>query len=260
MSETAAPAPAETASGGHQRKLAAILCADVVGFSRLMGEDEGATYDALRRLRRAIDPLIAGQGGRIVSTAGDGLLAEFGSIVDALSCAVEMQRAAGGLNAEMPPERHLKLRIGVNLGDVIVADDNDIYGDGVNIAARLETLARPGGVCLSHTVYEQVKNKLDLEYRPLGRHRVKNIAEPVAVFAIGPAAPSAVAVAFARWRAAISAGLAASLVIAGLGVWLIERPVPREAPAVAAPAGAPRLAGRTSVAVLPFKNLSGDAA
>src|SRR5215472_10995596 len=140
----------EAAFGAHQRKLAAILCADVVGFSRLMGEDETATYDALRRLRRAIDPLIAAKSGRIVSTAGDGFLAEFASIVDALSCAVEMQRRAGESNTGLPPERRLKLRIGVNLGDVIVADDNDIYGDGVNIAARLEALARPGGICLSH--------------------------------------------------------------------------------------------------------------
>jgi class 3 adenylate cyclase/TolB-like protein/Flp pilus assembly protein TadD len=247
----------ETASGPHQRKLAAILCADVVGFSRLMGEDEAATYDALRRLRRAIDPLIAAKSGRIVSSAGDGFLAEFASIVDALSCAVEMQRLAGESNAGLSPQRHLKLRIGVNLGDVIVADDNDIYGDGVNIAARLEALARPGGICLSHSAYEQAKNKLDLPYRALGRHRVKNIAEPVRAYAVGPAAPSPAAIVLARWRGPIITALAAALTISGLGVWLLERP--RVLAPVAAPAIPTRLAGRTSVAVLPFKDLS-DAA
>src|SRR5438067_7099497 len=149
MSEMASPAATDRTSGAHQRKLAAILFADVVGYSRLMGEDETATYDALKRLRGAIDPLIAGHAGRIVSTAGDGLLADFASVVDALSCAVEMQKIARELNAASPPNRHLQLRIGVNLGDVIVADDNDLYGDGVNIAARLQALAAPGGLCLS---------------------------------------------------------------------------------------------------------------
>ena len=247
----------EAASGPHQRKLAAILCADVVGFSRLMGENEAATYDALRRLRRAIDPLITAKSGRIVSTAGDGFLAEFASIVDALSCAVEMQRLAGESNAGLSPERHLKLRIGVNLGDVIVADDNDIYGDGVNIAARLEALAPPGGICLSHSAYEQVKNKLDLPYRSLGRHRVKNIAEPVRVYAVGPGAPSPAAIVPRSWRGPIIAALAVALMIGGAGVWLFERPT-AHAP-VTAPATPTRLADRTSVAVLPFKDLS-DAA
>src|SRR6266436_2619632 len=172
----------------RKRKLAAILHADVVGFSRLMGEDEAGTHQALGELRRAIDPLITTHGGRIVGTAGDSLLADFSSVVDALNCAIEMQRASRGINDAIPPERRLELRIGVNLGDVIV-DGDDIFGDGVNIAARLEALARPGTVCISHTVYEHVKNKLDLEYRPLGSHRVKNIAEPVRAYAVGlPAA------------------------------------------------------------------------
>ena len=133
-----------------------------------MGEDETGTYEALGRLRRAVDPLIAARGGRIVGTAGDSLLADFPSVVDALNCALEMQRAVPALNDTVPPERRLELRIGVNLGDVIV-DGDDIFGDGVNIAARLEALAKPGTVCISHTVYEHVKNKLDLGYRPLGR-------------------------------------------------------------------------------------------
>ena len=150
----------------RKRKLAAILHADVVGFSRLMGKDEAGTHRALGELRRAVDPLITAHGGRIVGTAGDSLLADFSSVVDALNCAVEMQRAARGINDPIPAERRLELRIGVNLGDVIV-DGDDIFGDGVNIAARLEALAQPGTICISHTVYDQVRNKLNLDYRPL---------------------------------------------------------------------------------------------
>ena len=161
--------------------------ADVVGYSRLMGADEAGTHQALGKLRRAVDPLIAAHGGRIVGTAGDSLLADFSSVVDALSCAVEVQRAARALNDPIPPERSLELRVGVNLGDVIV-DGDDIFGDGVNIAARLEALAQPGTVCISQTVYDQVRNKLDLDYRPLGSHRVKNIAEPVRAYAVGVSA------------------------------------------------------------------------
>src|SRR5215469_5392925 len=168
----------------RKRKLAAILHADVAGFSRLMGEDETGTHRTLGELRRAVDPLITTHGGRIVGTAGDSLLADFPSVVDALECAVEMQRASRGINDALPPERRLELRIGVNLGDVIV-DGDDIFGDGVNIAARLEALARPGTVCISQTVYDQVRNKLDFDYRPLGSHRVKNIAEPVRAYAVG---------------------------------------------------------------------------
>ncbi len=265
MSEMASPAATGRAhSGTHQRKLTAILFADVVGYSRLMGEDETATYDALKRLRRTIDPLIAGHAGRIVSTAGDGLLADFGSVVDALSCAVEMQQTARDLNAESPPERNLQLRIGVNLGDVIVADDNDLYGDGINIAARLQALAAPGGICLSHTVYEQVKNKLDLDYRPLGRHRVKNIAEPVRVFAVGAPAAAAARL-LARWRALVAVAVAGIGIAAGLIVVEIDRSSHSSAvgAAVAAPVVAmlavpARMAERTPIAVLPFKNLSPD--
>src|SRR5258705_1805257 len=141
----------------QKRKLAAILHADVVGYSRLMGEDEAGTHQAMGKLRRAVDPLIAAHDGRIVGTAGDSLLADFSSVVDALNCAVEMQRATRAINDPVPPERRLELRIGVNLGDVIV-DGDDIFGDGVNIAARLEALAQPGTVCISQTVYDQVRN------------------------------------------------------------------------------------------------------
>src|SRR4029077_11212719 len=209
----------------QKRKLAAILHADVVGFSRLMGKDEAGTHQALGKLRRAVDPLIAAHGGRIVGTAGDSLLADFSSVVDALSCAVEMQRTAHAVNDPIPPERRLQLRIGVNLGDVIVDGDN-IFGDGVNIAARLEALAKPGTVCISQTVYEHVRNKLDLDYRPLGSHRVKNIAEPVRAYAVGvpAAAPRP-----RRGRRPLVAGAAATaLVAAGLIAWTFYAGAGRE--------------------------------
>jgi class 3 adenylate cyclase len=134
--------------GRQNRKLAAILHADVAGFSRLMGEDEAGTHRALGELRRAVDPLIASRGGRIVGTAGDSLLADFSSVVEALNCAVEIQRAARAINDPIPPERRLELRIGINLGDVIV-DGGEIFGEGVNIAARLQALAQPATVCIS---------------------------------------------------------------------------------------------------------------
>jgi adenylate cyclase len=248
----------------RKRKLAAILHADVVAFSRLMGEDETGTHQALGRLRRAVDPLIAARGGRIVGTAGDSLLADFPSVVDALDCALDMQRASRAINDPIPPERRLELRIGVNLGDVII-DGDDIFGDGVNIAARIEALAKPGSVCISHTVYEQVKNKLDLDYRPLGSHRVKNIAEPVRAYEVGGAATAASRPS-RRWRLVGTVG-AATIVCAGAaalalhsgGVWDLFGPGAARPVEVASLAEPARLAGRPSVAVLPFKNLSGDA-
>src|SRR5580693_2039423 len=205
-------------SPSPRRKLAAILHADVAGFSRLMGENEAGTHQALNKLRFAIDPLIAARGGRIVGTAGDSVLADFSSVVDALSCAVEMQRASRAVNDPIPPERRLELRIGVNLGDVII-DGDDIFGDGVNIAARLEALAQPGTVCISHTVYEHVRNKLDLDYRPLGTHRVKNIAEPVRAYAVdvgtGARRPRR------GRRPLVAAAGAAALATAGLVAWAL---------------------------------------
>src|SRR6516162_6385603 len=254
--------PGETAS--RKRKLAAILHADVAGFSRLMGEDETGTHQALGELRRAVDPLITAHG-RIVGTAGDSVLADFSSVVDALNCAVEMQRASRAINHPIPPERRLELRIGVNLGDVIV-DGDDIFGDGVNIAARLEGLAQPGTVCISQNVYDQVRNKIDLEYRPLGSHRVKNIAEPVRAYAVG------VGTAVPRRRRSrkpilASAGAVAALVVAGLVAWALHSGIGRELIGfgaatkpveVAGLATAAHLAGRPSLAVLPFEYLSGD--
>jgi adenylate cyclase len=261
----AAPQGPEEAPS-RKRKLAAILHADVVAFSRLMGEDETGTHQALGRLRRAVDPLIAARGGRIVGTAGDSLLADFPSVVDALDCALDMQRASRAVNDPMPPERRLELRIGVNLGDVII-DGDDIFGDGVNIAARIEALAKPGSVCISHTVYEQVKNKLDLDYRPLGSHRVKNIADPVRAYEIGGVAAASRPSRRRRWPVTAAAG-GAAIVSAALLVWVVHAGGGRDlfgfgsaarsvdVANLAAPA---RLAGRPSVAVLPFKNLSGEA-
>src|SRR5438270_1583985 len=176
--------PPPGAAASRNRKLAAILHADVVGFSRLMGEDEAGTHRMLGELRHAVDPLISADGGRIVGTAGDSLLADFSSVVDALNCAVEMQRTSRAINDVVPPQRRLELRIGVNLGDVII-DGEDIFGDGVNIAARIEALAQPGTICISQTVYDHVRNKLALNYRALGARRVKNIAEPVRAYAVG---------------------------------------------------------------------------
>ncbi len=249
----------------RKRKLAAILHADVVGFSRLMGENEAGTHQSLGELRRAVDPLIRAHGGRIVGTAGDSLLADFSSVVDAVTCAVEMQSAARAINDSLPPERRLELRIGVNLGDVIV-DGDDIFGDGVNIAARLEALAQPGTVCISQTVYDHVWNKLNLDYRPLGSHRVKNIAEPVRAYAVG--VPAVAGRERKGRRPLIAAAGVAALVLAGLVAWVLyvgagrellslgAPPKPVDVASLAAPA---RLVGRLSVAVLPFKNLSGDA-
>ncbi len=251
-------------SASRKRKLAAILHMDVVGFSRLMGKDEAGTHRALGELRRAVDPLIAAYGGRIVGTAGDSLLADFSSVVDALSCAVEMQRVARAINGPIPPERWLELRIGVNLGDVIV-DGHDIFGDGVNIAARLEALAQPGTVCISQTVYDQVRNKLDLDYRPLGSHRVKNIAEPVRAYAVGAGIATPRPRRMKRLLFAVAA--VAALVVVGLVAWRLDGEAGREllgfgaAPQpveVASLPSAARLAGRPSVAVMPFENLSGD--
>jgi adenylate cyclase len=251
-------------SSSRRRKLAAILHADVVGFSRLMGEDEAGTHQSLGALRRAVDPLIAAYSGRIVGSAGDSLLADFASVVDAVNCAVEMQRAVRTINEPVARERRLELRIGINLGDVII-DGGNIFGDGVNIAARLEALAQPGTVCISQTVYEQISKKLDLDFRSLGSHRVKNIADPIRAYAVGEPAP---AVRPSRvTRARIAAAGAVLFVVTGLIGWaihvgagpaLLERAVTSKQVEVATLATPTRLAGRPSVAVLPFVNLSGD--
>jgi TolB-like protein/class 3 adenylate cyclase len=167
-----------------ERRLAAILAADVAGYSRLMGEDEEGTLAALKAIRRELaDPKIAEHRGRIVKTTGDGLLVEFPSVVDAVRCAVELQREMALRNAEVPETRRIEFRIGINLGDIII-DEHDIYGDGVNVAARLEALAEPGGICVSRVVRDQVRDKVDLSFEDLGEQQVKNIARPVHVYRI----------------------------------------------------------------------------
>jgi class 3 adenylate cyclase/TolB-like protein len=176
-----------------QRRLAAIVAADVAGYSRLMGKDESATLATLKAHRRElIDPKITEYGGRIVKTTGDGLLLEFPSVVDAVRCAVDMQRGMAQRNADVPADRAIAFRIGINVGDIII-DGDDIFGDGVNVAARLETLAEPGGICVSRVVRDQVLDKLSFAFDDLGPQEVKNIVRPVEVFrvALGPDVPSA---------------------------------------------------------------------
>jgi adenylate cyclase len=207
------------------RRLAAILAADVAGYSRLMGADEEGTHEHLQAHRRElIDPKISEHSGRIVKTTGDGILAEFPSVVDAVRCAVELQRAMTDREAGMPEDRRIRFRIGINLGDVIVEDD-DIFGDGVNIAARLEALAEPGGICISRMVRDQVRDKLPYAFEDLGEQAVKNIARPVRVYALRPEALAVT----------LASGVATVLPIAQ-------------------PAIAPRL----SIVVLPFANLGND--
>ena len=173
------------------RRLAAILAADVAGYSRLMGADEEGTLNRLKAHRRQlVDPKIAEHHGRIVKTTGDGMLVEFSSVVDAVRCAVEIQRAMVDGNAETTEDKRITFRIGVNLGDVIV-DGGDIYGDGVNIAARLETLAEPGGLCISRTVRDQIRDKLPYAFDDIGEQEVKNIARPLRVYALSVGAVAA---------------------------------------------------------------------
>ena len=248
---------------GATRRLIAILAADVAGYSRLMGEDEEGTLTRLKAHRRElVDPEIAGCRGRIVKTTGDGLLVEFGSVVDAVRCAAEIQRGMLDRDRDVPEERRIRFRIGVNLGDVIV-DDGDIFGDGVNVAA-LEALAEPGGVCVSHTVRDQIRDKLPYALDDLGEQFVKNIARPVRAYALSPetvvglpAASVSRAATPRRKRVLpmlVSAAAAAVLVIAGVTwtLWPAPRLQTASTPITVQPA--PRL----SIVVLPFSNLSND--
>src|SRR5208283_459016 len=167
-----------------ERRLAAIPAADVAGYSRLMGADEEGTLAALKAIRRELtDPKIDEHRGRIVKTTGDGLLVQFASVVDAVRCAVEIQREMAARNASVPETRRIEFRIGINLGDIII-DEHDIYGNGVNVAARLEARAEPGGICISRVVRDQVSDKLDFAFEDMGEQQVKNIARPVHVYRI----------------------------------------------------------------------------
>jgi adenylate cyclase len=216
------------------RRLAAILAADVAGYSRLMGADQEGTLERLKALRREpIDPKIAEHHGRIVKTTGDGMLVEFASVVDAVRCAVAVQQAMPKRNAGVAADSRIELRIGISLGDVIVEGD-DLYGDGVNIAARIEALAYPGGVFVSNTVHDHVRDRLPFVFEDLGEQQVKNIARPVRIYRVR-----------------------------------VERPLPNAPPpagegsAPGAQVGAAEppslpLPDKPSIAVLPFANMSGD--
>jgi class 3 adenylate cyclase len=247
------------------RRLAAILAADVAGYSRLMGADEEGTLERLKAVRRQlIDPKIAEHHGRIVKTTGDGLLAEFPSVVDAVRCAAEVQRGMLDREPDLPDEQRIRFRIGINLGDVI-ADGDDIFGDGVNVAARLEALTEPGGICVSGMVHDQIRDKLPYLFADRGEQSVKNIARPVRVYALrlGDRLASSEPIATPRHRATgIAIGLAAlvALIIAVGAWWLWPAAKPSATAAVAASRSIenPLIAPRLSIVVLPFANLSSD--
>jgi adenylate cyclase len=173
------------------RKLAAILVSDVVGYSRLAGADEDRILARLRALRSdLIDPTIAVHHGRVVKRTGDGSIVEFRSVVDAVNCAIEIQRAMVERNAGVSPDKRIEFRIGIHLGDVVEESDGDLMGDGVNIAARLEGIAAPGSICLSEDAYRQVKSRLDLPIADLGQKRLKNIVDPIRVYAVQVEVPA----------------------------------------------------------------------
>ena len=239
------------------RRLAAILAADIAGYSRLMHEDEPATVRDLKAHQSVILPLVGRHGGRIIDTAGDGILAEFPSVIGATECAVEIQTLMAERNEGVAESRRMRFRIGINLGDVI-HDETRIYGDGINIAARLEALAQPGGVLVSNTVHDQVRGKLPYTFEDLGERQVKNIEQPVRIYQLHiPGVPSKAVPALGR-RPALTArrrwimgGLAALLLGAG-GTWWIASPF------LASQRATSPEAPRLSIVVLPFSNLSGD--
>jgi adenylate cyclase len=249
-----------------ERKLTAILCADVYGYSRLMGEDEEATLRTLTSHRKLVDSFIEQHRGRFVNSAGDSVLAEFASVVEAMNCAVDIQTALKAANANLPPERRMEFRIGVNLGDVMM-EGEQIYGDGVNVAARLESLADPGGICISATVRDHVKNKLTLTYYDLGEKTVKNIAEPVHVWRVLPdgatSSQSEVRRFTARkyWQGG-ALSLTGLAIIVGTILLVQHLSFKPSRTSVSIPSQekpALPVASIPSIAVLPFTNLSGDA-
>ena len=251
------------------RKLAAILVSDVAGYSRLAGADEDRTLARLRTLRSdLIDPIISVHHGRVVKRTGDGSIVEFRSVVDAMRCAVEVQTAMIERNAGVPPEKRIEFRVGVHLGDVVEESDGDLMGEGVNIAARLEGIAKPGAICLSEDAYRQVKGRLELAVTDLGPTQLKNIAEPVRVYALEvgalahtkvltpsvPGETSAVSVPRKRSVLALSALATALLLAAGAAAWHFSG-ANRSPPNASTP---PVEAAHLSIVVLPFTNLSGD--
>jgi adenylate cyclase len=240
------------------RKLAAILVADVVGYSRLTGADEERTLARLRGLRSdLVDPSIAAHRGRIVKRTGDGSVIEFRSVVDAVRCAVEIQNGMAERNAGVNEDRRIEFRIGVHLGDVVEESDGDLMGDGVNIAARLEGICKPGAVCLSEDAYRQVKGRLDLAVSDLGPTQLKNIAEPVRVYSLEVGVPAQAKPSEPKrrlWPALIAIGIVALAVLAAASAWYFPNANRSASVATKAPAEAARL----SIVVLPFANLSGD--
>ena len=238
------------ADRSSRRKLAAILSADAVGYSRLMAADEAATVETLKAYRDIIVRLVARRGGRVVNAPGDALLAEFPSAVEAVQAAIEIQQSVEGHNIELEADRRMQFRIGVNLGDVIEESDGTIYGDGVNIAARLEALAEGGGVCISSTVYDAVEGKLALGFDFLGEHQVKNIAKPVRVYRVRAESkpPSARPRAKRRmqWQIAVPALALILLLLGAAGVWRWSSP------------SVSPLSEKASIAVLPFENIGSD--
>ena len=251
-------------STGVQRRLTTILAADVAGYSRMMAADEAGTLARLKSVRVDIlDPMATTHRGRTVKLMGDGILMEFGSVVDALQFAVAVQQAVGDRNRDMPQDHRLTLRIGVNIGDVIVEDD-DIYGDGVNVAARLEALAEPGGICVSRTVYEHARGKLPLHFDDAGEQRVKNIPEPIRVYRVsaGATAPGRIdAPQERRTKKTIWTVTGALVLVAALAAVLIQR---QDFGDTLPPASEARMAfplpDKPSIAILPFSDLSEDQA
>ncbi len=248
-----------------KRRLAAILSADVAGYSRLMGQDDRATLAALKALRATMSHWIESHDGRVVNTPGDALLAEFPSAVEAVEAAIDIQAAIGEMNADRPVDRRMMVRIGVELGDVLVEPDGTIYGDGVNIAARLESLADEGSINLSGAVYDNVHAKVQTFFEFLGDHAVKNIQTPIRVYRIvgsdQSVVPSQKAPERNRVRRTVKFGVVAVIlvVVAGFGVWQAGRVSDWGAPSVGrADQFRPVLPTGPSIAVLPFTNLSGD--
>jgi TolB-like protein/class 3 adenylate cyclase/Flp pilus assembly protein TadD len=242
-----------------ERRLAAILAADVVGYSRLVERDETGTLERLKGHRKAfIEPLLAEHRGRIVKLMGDGALCEFASVVDAVACAIAIQRGMAERDQDVPEEDRIRFRIGINLGDVVLEEDGDLYGDGVNVAARLEQLAEPGGITLSGTAYDHLQGRLSCGLEFLGDQRFKNIERPVRVYrvALDGSRPVSLPTRWLRRGGRRLAAIAAAilLLLAGAGVgswWWYQSPIVAEA-------SGPPLPDKPSVAVLPFDNLSGD--
>jgi class 3 adenylate cyclase len=252
------------------RRLAAVMAVDVVGYSRLVGADEVGTLARVKAHRKElVEPLIAEHRGRVVKLTGDGALVEFASAVDGVECAVAIQTGMAEREAAEPEERRIRYRIGINLGDIVL-EDGDIFGDGVNVAARVEGLAAPGGICVARSVYDQVKIKLDLRFEPMGEHRAKNIAEPITIYRVlpGPGArpkttPAAIARVLRGHRPAVIAVALVIFLVAGAAeAWYaLWRPALEPTTTAIAESEAKAvlpLPDKPSIAVLPFENLSGD--